>query len=63
SITKNLRGKVLLTSINQNPEETRRLISSILNKHNGNKAAAARELKISRMTLYRYLKKFDLSVS
>ncbi|MCD6380501.1 helix-turn-helix domain-containing protein [bacterium] len=32
-------------------------------EYNGNKAAAARELQISRMTLYRYLKKFNISVS
>jgi transcriptional regulator with PAS, ATPase and Fis domain len=63
SRTRSLRKRVLSRSIKQNRVETRRLISSIMEKHNGNKAAVARELQISRMTLYRHLKKFDISVS
>jgi transcriptional regulator of acetoin/glycerol metabolism len=38
-------------------------LNEVLKKHSGNKSAAARELHITRTTLYRYLKKFDLSVS
>ena len=59
--TKGIRGRVLLRSIKQNTVETRRLISSILEKHNGNKAAAARELGISRNTLYRRLNELGVS--
>ncbi len=60
---KNPGEKVLINSIKWNTLETRQLISSIMEKHNGNKSAAARELGISRNTLYKYLKEYEISVS
>jgi transcriptional regulator with PAS, ATPase and Fis domain len=38
-----------------------RLISTLLDRHSGNKTAAARDLGISRKTLYRYIRKLDIS--
>ncbi|MGM0484909.1 MAG: sigma 54-interacting transcriptional regulator, partial [Candidatus Krumholzibacteriota bacterium] len=42
-------------------ERIEKLIASLLAKHSGNKTATARELGISRKTLYRYLDKLDIS--
>ncbi len=41
-------------------EEVRRLIESSLDKHDGNKSAVARELGISRNTLYRRLRELKI---
>ena len=40
-----------------NADAVRRLIQETLEKHNGNRSAAARDLGISRATLYRWMKK------
>ncbi|MBD3425134.1 MAG: tetratricopeptide repeat protein [Candidatus Latescibacteria bacterium] len=37
------------------------LITALLEKHSGNKTAAARDLGVSRKTLYRYIRKLDIS--
>jgi DNA-binding NtrC family response regulator len=37
------------------------LLKEMLNKHSGNKSAAARELHITRTTLYRYLDKMNVT--
>lgn len=43
----------------ENPERT--LIKSILNKYNGNRTLTARDLNISTTTLWRKIKKFEIS--
>jgi DNA-binding NtrC family response regulator len=43
------------------PEKKRDLITEALKRSSGNRAAAARELGIARMTLYRYLEQFSIS--
>jgi len=42
-------------------ERMDRLITALLDRHSGNKTAAARDLGISRKTLYRYIRKLDIS--
>ena len=44
-------------SIRQNELE---LMSRVLKKHNGNRKAAAEELRISERTLYRKIKQYNL---
>jgi arginine utilization regulatory protein len=39
-----------------------RLITALIERNSGNKTAAARELGVSRKTLYRYIRKLDISL-
>ncbi|MCD6380138.1 sigma 54-interacting transcriptional regulator [bacterium] len=47
--------------LTKDPEDVKRLLISTLLKTGGNKSAAARELGISRSTIYRAMEKFDLT--
>ena len=56
------QSKIRNSSLSANEKERiEKLIKKLLSKHSGNKTATARELGISRKTLYRYLDKLDIS--
>jgi len=47
--------------LTRDPDDIRRLVVSTLVKTGGNKSAAARELGISRSTIYRLIKRLDIT--
>jgi DNA-binding NtrC family response regulator len=60
-LSKPIQKNALLNSQNLNLEETEKiLIRKVIDKHGGNITKAARELGLTRASLYRRIEKYDL---
>lgn len=60
-LSKPIQKNALLNADNLNLEETEKiLIRKVIDKHGGNITKAARELGLTRASLYRRIEKYDL---